>query len=49
VSDTSDIQPGESASDWQKKGRTCADEYLQPHELQAEPNGGYLPDRDCQA
>jgi alkylation response protein AidB-like acyl-CoA dehydrogenase len=33
-----------SARHWQKLAREYADEYLQPHEVEAELNGGVLPD-----
>ncbi len=37
------IELSESAIAWQKKARDYADEYLQPHEVEAELNGGVLP------
>jgi alkylation response protein AidB-like acyl-CoA dehydrogenase len=37
------IELSESASDWQRKAREYADEYLQPFEVEAELNGGVLP------
>lgn len=39
-----DIELNEKALEWQKKARAYADEYLQPHEVEAELNGGCLPD-----
>ena len=38
------IELSESATEWQRKARTYADEYLQPHEVEAELNNGVLPD-----
>lgn len=38
------IELSESALAWQKKAREYADEYLQPHEVEAELNGGVLPE-----
>jgi len=38
------IELSESAITWQKKAREYADEYLLPYEVQAELNGGVLPD-----
>ena len=38
------IELSPSAKEWQKKARTYADEYLQPHEIEAELNNGVLPD-----
>jgi alkylation response protein AidB-like acyl-CoA dehydrogenase len=37
------IELGDSAAEWQKIAREYADEYLQPHEVEAEMNGGELP------
>ena len=37
------IQLSDSALEWQAKARAYADEYLQPHELEAELNDGELP------
>lgn len=37
------IELSDSAHDWQLKARQYADEYLQPHEVEAELNGGVLP------
>ncbi len=37
------IELSESAIAWQKKARDYADEYLRPHEVEAELNGGVLP------
>ncbi|MDH4108379.1 MAG: acyl-CoA/acyl-ACP dehydrogenase [Gammaproteobacteria bacterium] len=37
-----EIELGESAREWQAKARAYADEYLQPHEVEAELNGGEL-------
>ena len=37
------IELSESALEWQKKARDYADEYLQPHEVEAELNNGELP------
>ena len=37
------IELSKSAQDWQKAAREYADEYLQPHEVEAELNGGVLP------
>ena len=39
-----DIELSDSAIEWQGKARQYADDYLQPHEVQAELNGGCLPD-----
>lgn len=36
------IELAESARDWQRKAREFADDYLQPHEVEAELNGGEL-------
>ena len=36
------IELSEDALDWQKKARQYADEYLQPHEVEAELNNGNL-------
>jgi alkylation response protein AidB-like acyl-CoA dehydrogenase len=38
------IELSDSAKEWQFKARTYADEYLQPHEVEAELNEGFLPD-----
>lgn len=38
------IELSESALAWQDKAREYADTYLQPHEVEAELNGGVLPD-----
>lgn len=38
------IELSKSAITWQKKAREYADEYLLPYEVQAELNGGVLPD-----
>lgn len=38
------IELGEDALSWQTKAREYADEYLQPHEVEAELNNGELPD-----
>ena len=38
-----DIQLNDSARHWQKIGREFADEYLLPHEVEAELNDGKLP------
>ncbi len=38
------IELSNSALEWQKKAREYADEYLQPHEVEAELNGGVLPE-----
>lgn len=38
------IELSESAVAWQDKAREYADNYLQPHEIEAELNGGVLPD-----
>lgn len=38
------IELSQSALEWQAKARQYADEYLQPHEVEAELNGGCLPD-----
>ena len=37
------IELSASALEWQSKARSYADEYLQPHEVEAELNGGDLP------
>jgi len=37
------IELTEAAARWQAKARAYADEYLQPHEIEAELNGGVLP------
>jgi alkylation response protein AidB-like acyl-CoA dehydrogenase len=37
------IELSNSALEWQAKAREYADEYLQPHEVEAELNGGVLP------
>lgn len=37
------IELSASALDWQAKARSYADEYLQPHEVEAELNNGVLP------
>lgn len=37
------IQLDETTLEWQKRAREFADEYLQPHEIEAEMNGGELP------
>lgn len=37
------LELSDSAISWQKKAREFADEYLQPHEVEAEMNGGVLP------
>ena len=37
------IELSQSALDWQAKARAYADEYLQPYEVEAELNGGVLP------
>ena len=37
------IELSQSALEWQAKARKYADEYLQPHEVEAELNGGVLP------
>jgi alkylation response protein AidB-like acyl-CoA dehydrogenase len=37
------IQLSDSVIEWQKKARDYADEYLQPHEVEAELNNGCLP------
>ena len=34
----------EAAREWQRKARAYADEFLLPHEVEAELNGGLLPD-----
>ena len=39
------IELSSSALEWQAKARTYADEYLQPHEVEAELNGGVLPEK----
>ncbi|MDH4048151.1 MAG: acyl-CoA/acyl-ACP dehydrogenase, partial [Gammaproteobacteria bacterium] len=38
------IELDASALAWQKKAREYADKYLQPHEVEAELNGGVLPE-----
>ena len=38
------IELSENALAWQEKAREYADEYLQPHEVEAELNDGVLPD-----
>lgn len=38
------VELSNSASKWQEKARAYADEYLMPHEVEAELNGGELPD-----
>ena len=38
-----EIELSDSAREWQAKAREYADEYLQPHEVHAELNGGELP------
>lgn len=38
------LELNDSAIAWQKKARDYADEYLQPYEVEAELNGGKLPD-----
>jgi acyl-CoA dehydrogenase len=38
-----DIQLSDSARKWQKIAREFADDYLQPHEIEAELNNGELP------
>ena len=38
------IELPQSALDWQAKAREYADDYLQPHEVEAELNGGVLPE-----
>ena len=37
------IKLSESAAEWQRKAREYADEYLMPHEVEAELNNGELP------
>lgn len=37
------IEISDSAREWQAKARAFADEYLQPHEVEAELNNGELP------
>ena len=39
-----EIQLTEAAREWQQKARAYADEFLLPHEVEAELNGGLLPD-----
>ena len=39
------IELSESALEWQAKARAYADEYLQPHEVEAELNGGALSEK----
>ena len=39
-----DIQLSDSARKWQQIARKFADDYLQPHEIEAELNDGKLPD-----
>jgi len=38
------IELSDSAAEWQKMARDYADEFLQPHEVEAELNNGELPD-----
>ena len=38
------IELSQSTLGWQAKAREYADEYLQPHEVEAELNGGVLPE-----
>jgi len=38
------IELPQSALEWQAKAREYADDYLQPHEVEAELNGGVLPE-----
>jgi len=38
-----DIELSDSSREWQAKARAYADEYLQPHEVEAELNNGELP------
>jgi len=38
-----EIELNDGARKWQAKARSYADEYLQPHEVEAELNGGELP------
>jgi len=42
------IELSDSANKWQKIAREYADEYLQPHEVEAELNDGVLPDEITQ-
>ena len=37
------IELSESTQEWQRKARDYADQYLQPHEVEAELNRGELP------
>jgi hypothetical protein len=37
-----DIQLSDSARKWQQTAREFADDYLQPHEIEAELNNGEL-------
>lgn len=37
------IELNDSAIEWQRRARSYADEYLQPHEVEAEMNEGVLP------
>ena len=39
------IELSHSAREWQAKARSYADEYLQPYEVEAELNGGVLPEK----
>ena len=39
------IELSEAALEWQRKAREYTDEYLQPHEVEAELNQGELPDK----
>ncbi|NNC78289.1 MAG: acyl-CoA/acyl-ACP dehydrogenase [Woeseiaceae bacterium] len=39
------IEISDVAKEWQAKARKFADEYLQPHEVEAELNGGELPEK----
>jgi hypothetical protein len=38
-----DIQLSDGARQWQQTAREFADNYLQPHEVEAELNNGELP------
>jgi len=38
------IEISKDAQEWQSIARKYADEYLQPHEVEAELNDGVLPD-----
>ena len=38
------LELSQSALNWQQVARGYADEYLQPHEVEAELNEGVLPD-----